>query len=83
MKKSITRSAAIALLVALPLYGGCSGTEEPPTAGPAEQMGREIDKAIDKTILGGVKQAQEAREKIEEKAEEANEALKKMGSATE
>jgi len=83
MKKDFMRSTVLALLAALPLYGGCNGKEEPPAAGPAEQMGREIDKTINKTILGGVKQAQEVWEKVEEKVKQANEALKKMDSATE
>lgn len=83
MKKNVIRFAATVLLLACPLFVGCSGKEEPPAAGPAEQMGREIDKTINKTILGGIKQAQEVREKVEEKVKQANEALKKMDSDTE
>lgn len=72
MKKQLV---TVLFLLAPLFWVGCSEPDEP-SPGPAEQIGREIDK----TVLGGVKKAQEVQQKIEEKMKEAEEALQESDS---
>jgi hypothetical protein len=65
MRRDQTRNLAILLLASCLLAGGCGKTEEPPP-GPAEQLGRELDK----TMLGAVKKAEEVQKKLGERLEE-------------
>jgi hypothetical protein len=61
--------AALGFAVVLPLATGCSSSEE--KAGPAEQMGREVDKAVQEAG----KEMEEMKEKMGKKMEEAGEAM--------
>jgi len=74
MKKVSSWLVVSLVLVNLLFVAGCSGKEEDPTtAGPAEQIGREIDKAAREAG----EQAREMREELGEELEQAGEAMQK------
>jgi hypothetical protein len=72
MKTLSTWLVAPLLFAALLFFAGCSNKEENPTgAGPAEQIGREIDQAVREAK----KQAQEIEKKLGKEMEQAGKAL--------
>ena len=72
MKKNWTWLVAILLLAAFPLFAGCEQKEEP-GPGAAEQIGREIDKAVREAN----KQTQEMKKKLGEELEQAGRGMQK------
>jgi hypothetical protein len=77
MKQHVFPSVCSALFVSLFLFAGCGNKDEPPPPpGPAERVGREIDK----TILGGVKQAEEAQKKLSERFEQMGKEMQKKSA---
>lgn len=72
MKKSIVQFVLPFFVGGALLCAGCS-SEEKPAGGTAEQMGREIDKAVQEAG----KQMQEMKDEAGKKLEEAGEAMQK------
>ena len=69
MKLDVYKLAAPPLFATLLFFAGCSQDE--PGTGPAEQVGREIDKAAQEAG----KAMREMQEKLGQKMEEAGEAM--------
>lgn len=72
MKRDSFQLVASSLLVAtLIFFAGCSQEESPTSTGPAEQIGREIDKAAQEAG----KAMQEMQKELGKKMEEAGEKM--------
>jgi hypothetical protein len=72
MKKNLTWLTMTLLLAALPLLAGCEQKEES-GPGPAEQVGRQIDKAVREAS----RQTQEMKKRVGEELEQAGKAMQK------
>lgn len=70
MKKIRTAGVGIFLFVFCALTISCENREEPST-GPAEQLGREIDKAME----GAAQRAEEVQERLGKQLEQAGEEM--------
>jgi hypothetical protein len=80
MKPQISLTVLSILLATLCLFAGCDKEDHPPpNPGPAEQLGRELDK----TIRGGVKQAEEAQKKLGERFEQMGKEMQQKAAEEE
>jgi hypothetical protein len=80
MKPQMSLTVLSMLFVALFLFPGCNREDNPPpNPGPAEQLGRELDK----TIRGGVEQAEEAQKKLGERFEQMGKEMQKKAAEEE
>lgn len=71
MKRNACKFVAPILFVAFAFCAGCSQEESPSSTGPAEQIGREIDKAAQEAG----KAMQEMQKELGKKMEEAGEKM--------